>query len=146
MNVFGRPFGHGDERGSILAVILRVSLFLLGILYIFIGFGFLTDPIKSGADFGLALLDETSAQGLASIRGDFTSFFWVIAGSLIIGVWRSNATLLHVGASLVGIVFVIRAGSAVVDGTYAGWITPMAVELLTLVLAVAAARILPSAD
>lgn len=128
-----------------MAIILRVSLFLLGVLYLVIGFGFLTDPIGSGADFGIALLDENSAQGLASIRGDFTSFFWVIAGSLIIGVWKSNATLLNVGAALVGIVFIVRGASAVIDGTYEGWMTPMAVELLTVILAVMAARVLPKA-
>lgn len=134
----------GKTRGSILAIILRVSLFLLGVLYLVIGFGFLTDPVGSGADFGIAALPDAGAQGLASIRGDFTSFFWVIAGSLIIGVWKTNTTLLHVGAALLGIVFVVRCVSAVIDGTFEGWMIPMAVELLTVILAMAAARILPN--
>lgn len=129
-----------------MAIILRVSLFLLGVLYIFIGFGFLTDPVGAGAGFGIAPINEAGAQGMASIRGDFTSFFWVIAGCLIIGGWKANVTLLRVGASLVGIVFVVRGASAVIDGTYEGWMMPMAVELLTVVVALAAARVLPSAD
>lgn len=133
-------------RGSILSVILRVSLFLLGVLYIILGFGFLTDPVESGANFGIAPLADTGAQGLATIRGDLTSFFWVLAGSLIIGAWKANETLLKVGAALVGIVFVARGISALIDGTFEGWFMPMGVELLTVVLALAAARILPEGD
>ena len=129
-----------------MAVILRVSLFLLGVLYIVIGFGFLTDPTGSGADFGITLLNENSAQGLSSIRADFTSFFAVTAGCLILGSWKANATLLNTGAALMGIVFLVRGASLYLDGTYEGWITPMAVELLTAVLALAAARVLPNAD
>jgi len=129
-----------------VSVILRVSLFLLGVLYIVIGFGFLTDPVGSGADFGIAPMAEAGSQGLATIRGDLTSFFWVLAGSLIVGAWKANASLLKVGAALVGIVFVIRGVSAVIDGTFEGWFMPMGVELLTVVLALAAARILHDGD
>lgn len=127
-------------------VILRVSLFLLGVLYIVMGFGFLTDPVGSAADFGIAPVAEAGTQGLASIRGDFTSFFWVSAGCLIIGSWKANASLLNAGAALMGIVFIGRAVSATLDGTYEGWMIPMGVELLTFVLAIAGARILPKAS
>lgn len=129
-----------------MAIILRVSLFLLGVLYIFIGFGFATDPVGSGANFGIAALDGTGAQGLSSIRADFTSFFWVTAGCLIIGSWKANAALLNTGAALMGVVFLVRGASLYLDGTYEGWMTPMAVELLTAVVALAAARVLPNAD
>lgn len=133
-------------RGPIVAVIVRVALFLFGLLYIFIGFGFLTDPVSSGADFGLAPLNADSAQGLSTLRADFTSFFWVSAGCLIIGSWKSNATLLNVGAALLGVVFLVRVVSLFVDGTYEGWMMPMGVELLTALVALAGARILPNAD
>jgi hypothetical protein len=129
-----------------LAVILRVSLFLFGLLYIFVGFGFLTDPVGTGADFGVAPVDAASSQGLSTIRADFTSFFWVSAGSLIIGAWKANASLLNVGAALLGVVFLVRVVSLVIDGTYEGWIMPMGVELLTALVALAGARVLPKAD
>lgn len=129
-----------------MAIILRVSLFLLGVLYIVVGYGFLTDPVGSGADFGIALADESSAQGLSTIRADFTSFFAVTAGCLILGAWKANAVLLNTGAALMGIVFLVRGASLYFDGTYEGWMTPMAVELLTAVVAIAAARVLPNAD
>ena len=133
-------------RGSFVAIILRVSLFLLGVLYIFIGFGFLTDPVGSGADFGITPLAEAGAQGLSSIRADLTSFFWVSAACLILGSWKANANLLNVGAALLGTVFLIRGFSVFADGTYEGWMMPMGVELLTAVLALAAARVLPRGD
>ena len=133
-------------RGPIVAVIVRVALFLFGLLYIFIGFGFLTDPVGSGADFGIAPLDVGNAQGLSTLRADFTSFFWVSAGCLIIGSWKSNATLLNVGAALLGVVFLVRGVSVVLDGTYEAWMMPMGVELLTALVALAGARILPNAD
>ncbi|MEM1051221.1 MAG: hypothetical protein AAGI28_03920 [Pseudomonadota bacterium] len=130
-----------------MAVILRVSLVLLGVLYIVIGFGFLTDPVSSGADFGIAPLEtsgaQLSAQGLSSLRADFTSFFWVSAACLIVGAWRASTTLLNVGAALIGVVFLVRGFSVIADGTYEGWMTPMAVELLTALIALAGARFLP---
>ena len=129
-----------------MSVILRVSLFLLGVLYIVVGFGFLTDPVGTDADFGVAPCADAGAQGLSTIRADFTSFFWVTAGCLIIGSWKANASLLKVGAALMGTVFVVRCVSVVLDGTYEGWMMPMGVELLTALVALAGARILPEGD
>lgn len=129
-----------------MSVIVRVSLFLLGVLYIFVGFGFLTDPVTAGADFGITAIEANGAQGITSMRGDFTSFFGVLAACLIIGSWKANATLLNVGAALVGVVFAVRALSLFTDGKFEGWMMPMAVELLTVVVALVGARILPNAD
>ena len=123
---------------------LRIALTLLGLLNIFIGFSFLTDPVGMGADFGIAPLADAGAQGLSSLRADFTSFFWVSAGCLILGAWKANASLLNTGAALLGVVFVVRAVSLGIDGTYEGWAMPMAVEAVTTILALIAARVLPA--
>lgn len=126
-----------------MVIALRVVLSLLGLLFLFMGVGFLTDPVGSGADFGLS---AAGPQGLSSIRGDMTAFFWVSGASLIIGAWRSNLSLLYVGAALMGIVFCARALSAGIDGTYEDWYLPMAVEGLTVVLALLATRVLARPD
>ena len=118
---------------------LRVALTLLGLLYGFMGLELLTDPVGAGGDFGVT---ATGPQGLATIRGDLTAFFWVLGGSLTIGAWRSNASLLYVGAALAGIVLAARGISAGIDGTYDQWFVPMVVEAVTVVLAVVAARVL----
>ena len=122
-----------------MQIALRIALSMLGLLYLFMGAGFLADPVGSGSDFGL---QATGAQGLASIRGDFTSFFWVLAASLTLGAWRNNATLLGVGAALAGIVFAGRCLSLVLDGAYDQWFLPMVVEALTVALALFGIRAL----
>jgi hypothetical protein len=119
---------------------LRIVLGLLGLLFVFMGAGFLFDPAGSGANFGL---EPIGAQGLSSIRGDLTAFFWVSGGSLLLGVWRRDATLLMVAAALMGIVCAARGLSLALDGTYEGWAPPMVVEGLTATLALVGARLLP---
>ena len=122
-----------------MVIAVRVALTLLGLLFGYMGLGFLIDPVGAGSDFGLT---AAGPQGLAAIRGDMTAFFWVAGASLIIGAWRANAALLYVAAALMGIVFTARAFSAAVDGTYDGWYVPMVVEGLTVVLALLGTRVL----
>ena len=120
-------------------LILRIALTLLGALFLFMGTTFLIDPSGQGADFGLSPIGN---QGLSSIRADFTAFFWVSGFSLLIGVWKGRGDLLLVGAALMGITVSGRAMSLALDGTYEGWYQPMAVEALTVVLALAAYKAL----
>ena len=122
-----------------MMMVLRIALSLLGLLFVFMGAGFLFDPAGNAADFGL---EPVGPQGLSSIRGDLTAFFWVSGGSLLIGVWRENATLLCVAAALMGIVFAARALSLALDGSYDAWFVPMAIEGLTVALALVAARMI----
>lgn len=123
-----------------LRLVLTALIFLLGLLDLFIGLGFLFDPVGSGASFGLS---ANGAQGLSSLRGDFTSFFCVTAFCMMWGAWRRNADLLLVPAALMGTVLVVRIFSLAVDGTYQGFALPMAIEALHVVLLIAAWRVLP---
>ena len=118
---------------------LRVVLGLLGALFVFVGAQFLFAPVTTGGDFGLAPLGN---QGLSTIRADMTAFFWVSGGALLIGVWKQRGELFLVTAALMGIVFVARAISLVLDGTYEGWAMPMAVEALSVVLSLFGARVM----
>lgn len=126
-----------------MAVALRIVLSLLALMYLWLGMGFLINPVVSGAEFGLEAAGE---QGLASIRGDMTAFFWVSGASLLIGAWRSNPTLLYVAAALMGIVFMGRALSAFVDGTYPLWYAPMIVEAATVIFALVGTRVFAKPD
>lgn len=119
---------------------LTALIFLLGLFDLFIGLGFLFDPVASGASFGLA---ANGAQGLASLRGDFTAFFCVIAVSMMWGAWRRNGDLLLVPAALMGVVFLVRLYSLAVDGAYPGFALPMAVEAVHVILLLTAWRVLP---
>lgn len=123
-----------------MIVMLRLALVLLGLLFVWMGFGFLTNPVIAGGDFGL---QTNGPQGLSSIRGDLTAYFWVAGGALLYGAWQRKGDLLLVPAALLGITFAARAVSVVVDGAYDGWPLPMAVEALTVVLALIGSRVLP---
>lgn len=127
-----------------MKLVLRAAIGLLGLLFIGIGFGFLTDPVGMASDFGMAAAGN---RGLSTIRGDFTAFFWVSGGAFVIGAWRENGSLLLVTAALMGIVLAARGLSLALDGTYAGWHEPMAVEALAVILALLGAKVLtPQAE
>lgn len=118
---------------------LRIVLALLGVLFFFIGSQFLLDPVTMGGDFGL---EAKHNGGLASLRGDMTSFFWVSAGALLIGVWKKRGEFFYITAALMSIVFAARCLSLVLDGSYEGWLPPMVVEAVTVSLCLIGARVM----
>lgn len=122
--------------------VLRLVILLLGLLFVWMGLGFLVSPTISGSDFGLVAIDN---GGLSSIRADFTAFFWVSGGAFLIAAWRVNREILLVTVALMGITLIGRAVSLAVDGTYDGWFLPMTVEALTVLVGLAGYRLLPAA-
>lgn len=123
-----------------MVVLVRGVLVLLGALFVFLGGTFLLDPVGQGGDFGLTAKGN---QGLSTIRADMTAFFWVSGGAFLIGAWKQRGDVLLVTAALMGITLAGRAVSIALDGPYEGWQMPMAVEALTVVVALFGARILP---
>jgi len=117
--------------------LLRAALLLGGLAFLLIGTGFLIAPVQLGATFGV---EAIGAQGHSSMRADFTAFFWVAGGSLVWGGWRQQGEVLLVAAALIGIALLGRVISLLVDGSYDGALGPMAVEAVTLALAVTGYR------
>ena len=62
---------------------------------------------------------------------------------MMIGAWRRNADLLLVPAAVMGTAVAVRGISLALDGTYSNWQIPMGVELIHVVVLVAAWRVLP---
>ena len=120
-----------------MTLFLRAALLLLGLLYLAIGSLFLFEPDRMGETFGVA---AAGAQGLSTMRADFTAFFWVLGGALVWGGWRSRDDVLWVAAALIGIALAGRGFSLLADGNYTNALQPMLVEAVTLVLALVAAR------
>ena len=120
---------------------LKIVLSLLGLLFIYMGAGFLLDPAQAGADFGIGAAGE---HGLTSIRADMTAFFLVAGGTTLLGAWTGRREYLLVAASLMGIALVARLISALQFGTFDGWITPIVVEAVTAILALLGVRMLSS--
>ena len=123
-----------------MVLLLRGVLALGGVAFVLIGASFLFDPLGQGGDFGL---EPIGNQGLSTIRADFAAFFGVSGGALILGAWKQRGDMLLVAAALMGITLAGRAVSLALDGTYEGWQMPMAIEALTVVLALFGARVLP---
>jgi hypothetical protein len=120
-----------------MTLFLRAALLLVGLLFFAIGTGFLIAPVRLGEAIGIA---AEGTQGLASMRADFTAFFWVGGGAAALGGLRGDAGLLRVAAALVGIALAARVISLLVDGTYPAAFQPMVIEAVTLALALAGVR------
>lgn len=124
-----------------MAMALRVSLTLLGLLYLYMGAGFVLDPAEAGANFGLV---AENTMGLASMRADVVGFFLVTGGTLIWGAWSNRRDPLLVAAALPGIALIGRLINMAQHGTYEGAIMPMVVEAVTAGLALLAIKALPA--
>ena len=123
-----------------MRLILTALLFLFGLFNLLLGIGFFVDPVGLGTQFNLSPI---GLGGIAVLRADLTAFFLVAGGCQLWGGWRRNGDLLLIPALLFGIAFTGRAVSAVLDGPAPGFATPMTVEALQVILALAAWRVLP---
>ena len=121
-----------------MVMIVRALLIVAGLFFVVIGGSFLVYPESQASGFGL---DAVGAQGLSSLRGDFTAYFWVAGGALAIGGWRKRGDVLLVAAAILGITFLARALSLLLDGTYEGWALPMGIEAVCVALALGARRL-----
>lgn len=116
------------------------GIVLLALFYIVVGIRFLVDPLGAGALFNVGPAGQIPG-GMAVMRGDFTSFFVVGGGVMLLGLWKKNPLLLTISAATFGIPLCARAISLVVDGNYPGAVVPpMVVEALTVALVLSAAR------
>jgi hypothetical protein len=123
-----------------MRLFLTAALFLFGLFNLFVGLSFLLTPAAMGAQFNLA---PNGSGGLAVLRADFTAFFVVTGACQLWGGWKRNGDLLLVPILLMGLAFTGRALSVMVDGSYAGFAMPMAVEAVQVALGLAAWRLLP---
>ncbi|MDY7098382.1 MAG: DUF4345 family protein [Pseudomonadota bacterium] len=123
-----------------MMMVLRVVLVLGGLLLAFMGFGFLTDPVGSGAGFGLAV---EGTHGTTSIRADMTAFFGVGGTCFIWGALAKRGDPLIIGAALMLVTLAARLVSLAIDGSFEGYIVPMAVEAVLGVLGLIGAKALP---
>lgn len=120
--------------------ILTAALFVLGLLFIVQGGGFLFMPATAAPSFGVS---ADGPMGLAALRADFTAFFIVGGFAMLWGAWKRNGDLLLIPAALFGIAFLGRLVSVFADGTYDGFWFPMAVEATVVILSLIGSRVLP---
>ena len=123
-----------------MRLVLTALVYLSGLLCLFLAVGFLTDPATSAAGLGIKI---EGAAALSTVRADFTAFFGVTGALMLWGAWRRNGDLLLVPALIYGTAFTVRAIGLAIDGTYPGFVQPMAIEAFWTVLLIAAWRVLP---
>ena len=120
-----------------MRTVMRIVIGLVGLLNIGIGLGFLLAPDKLATAFFLA---PTTTQGLASLRADFTGFFIGAAVFALIGAWRADPRPLLVPLVMLALALFGRTVSLVIDGRGPEAMGPMILELVMLVLLLAARR------
>ena len=122
---------------------LRALLILGGLVLAVMGFGFLSDPVASGADFGIAV---EGTHAITSIRADMTAFFLVSAACFIWGAMSRRSDPLIIGSALMLIALAARCISLVLNGSFDGFIAPMVFEGVFGVLGLVGAKVLPERD
>ncbi|MCK0127261.1 DUF4345 family protein [Erythrobacter sp. F6033] len=123
-----------------MTIALRIALALGGLLLVYMGFGFLTDPVTAGAEFGL---NVEGAHGTTSIRADMTAFFGVSGACFIFGAWARRSDPLVIGSALMLVTLAARLVSLAIDGGFEGFIPPMVVEALLGIFGLIGAKVLP---
>lgn len=123
-----------------MRLVLTALVYLSGLLCLYLAITFLLDPGNAAGRLGVK---PDGIAGLSTIRADFTAFFGVTGALMLWGAWRRNGDLLLVPALIYGTAFICRALGLAIDGTYPGFIQPMAVEAFWTVLLFTAWRVLP---
>lgn len=123
-----------------MTIALRVLLALGGLVLALMGFGFLTDPVASGADFGITV---EGTHAITSIRADMTAFFLVSAACFIWGAWKQRSDPLVIGSALMLVALAARFVSLAINGSFEGFVTPMAFEGFFGALGLIGAKLLP---
>ncbi|MDN3646527.1 DUF4345 family protein [Pontixanthobacter aestiaquae] len=123
-----------------MRLFLTAIIFLGGLLFCFIGLGFLISPESQGADFGIS---ATSNTGIGAIRGDMTAFFMISGLSMLYGAWKRNGDILLIPAFMMGCALLGRLITMFTHGTDDQFFQPMMVEAVIVVVTLLGSRILP---
>lgn len=107
-------------------LILSLIIVLLALADMVLGFGFLINPVSSGAQLGVA---AQGAAGLSTMRADFTAFFVISAAFMVCGAWRRQGNLLVAPLGLFLVAFTGRLVDVLVSGPYPDFALPMAYEM-----------------
>ena len=119
-----------------ISIALRISIGLLGLLFIVVGIEFLTNPAHAAAGFGL---EAPGIKGLAILRADFPAFFMGSGGFAIVGAWRKSAPMVFPLVCLT-IALSGRIVSLAADGHVPDAFVPMSVEAIGIIILAASYR------
>ena len=108
-------------------MVLRLTILFGAILDGTLGFGFLVDSQRAGADFAIA---AKGPLGVSTLRGDMSAFFLVAAVFMLAGAARRRGECLVAPLALFLVALTGRGLDLLLEGPYGGWWLPMTVEAL----------------
>ena len=121
-----------------MSMVLRLTILFGAILDGTLGFGFLVDSQRAGADFAIAAKEPL---GVSTLRGDMSAFFLVAAVFMLAGAARRRGDWLVAPLALFLVAVSGRALNLVMVGEYEGWWMPMLVETLHVAVLATAIRV-----
>lgn len=114
-----------------MAALARGLVGLVGLFMLFMGARFLISPAEMGAQFFLA---PQGAQGLASIRADFTGFFLGVGFFALYGAWKERRDALLVPLFLLIVAIIGRIVGIIADGITPTTFAPMIGEAIMIAI------------
>ncbi len=124
---------------TVLPIALRIALTLLGLFFLLMGLGFMSDPLAMASAWGLATVGD---GGISALRGVLGGFF---VGLSLLLFWRlagRRADFFFGLALLESLVVTGRLVSLVIDGPSPGVWIAIGIETFAVVVLLAAARVL----
>ena len=123
-----------------MTVTLKVFVFLLGALFLFLGLAGLFTPENFANSLGLEM---TNPEGAGTVRAMIGAHYVAMGGVCFYAVIRQTAVLL-IPIAAIEVVMVIARGIAAVNGEVSSaTLVPTTIEILAVAILVTAAMKLP---
>ena len=124
-----------------MTVTLKIFVFLIGALFLFLGLAGLFTPENFANSLGLEM---TNPEGAGTVRAMIGAHYVAMGGVCFYAVIRQTAVLL-IPIAAIEVVMVIARGIAAVNGEVsAATLVPSTIEILAVAILVTAAMKLPS--
>ena len=124
-----------------MTVTLKVFVFLIGALFLFLGLAGLFTPENFANSLGLEM---TNPEGAGTVRAMIGAHYVAMCGVCFYAVIRQTAVLL-IPIAAIEVVMVIARGIAAVNGEVSSaTLVPTTIEILAVAILVTAAMKLPS--
>ena len=124
-----------------MTVTLKIFVFLIGTLFLFLGLAGLFTPENFANSLGLEM---TNPEGAGTVRAMIGAHYVAMGGVCFYAVIRQTAVLL-IPIAAIEVVMVIARGIAAVNGEVSSaTLVPTTIEILAVAILVTAAMKLPS--
>jgi hypothetical protein len=125
----------------VMTVTLKIFVFLIGALFLFLGLAGLFTPENFANSLGLEM---TNPEGAGTVRAMIGAHYVAMGGVCFYAVIRQTAVLL-IPIAAIEVVMVIARGIAAVNGEVSSaTLVPTTIEILAVAILVTAAMKLPS--